>query len=93
MQIHAFKPFYDFYFSFCVILLVNGPTQYNDSVTDSFRRLPTETVSITDKFSYIDTATQAQFLTPLAPISGVTCSSELNARPVKCFMCCTVRIT
>ncbi len=69
-------------FSFCVVLLVSGLAEYNDSLTAAFRRIPAEEPSLVDKFAYIDSTRQTEFLTPLPPITGVACSSGGTARPV-----------
>ncbi len=70
-------------FSFCVVLLVSGLAEYNDSLTAAFRRIPAEGPSLVDKFAYIDSTRQTEFLLPLPPITGGACSSGRTARPVR----------
>ena len=68
--------------SFCVVLLVPGPSAYNDSLTAAFRRVPLENKSALDSFAYIDSGKQTAFLSSLQPVSGVVCPSGERARPV-----------
>ena len=58
------------YFRLCVVLLVGGSPAYNDSRTDTFRRLAREGIEMqhtTITFAYIDTSKQADFMAKFEP--------------------------